>query len=303
MKIAKEYIDLHLRRGDYVTDASADRDFRNVHGWADHALGEHMILSHRITDYTKETFDEGLHAHPYYEMVVYVAGDVEYIKGDALIKPVPYSVIWFLPGQMHTARLVRASRYERLVFYFSSDFFALDGEPVPMTAFMERQEAFWIDPSEPTVRRTVELLELLDRVLGTGEECGRLLAKAYVTAFFGVLNAETVQSVQRASTEDEFLSVKRYIDCEYASIESVEAIAARFFYSREHLSRKFKMCFNVSVSEYMTRRRVLESLSLLSTQSVAEASYAVGFHSQSAYIAAFVKSMGCKPSEYKRRLR
>ena len=37
--------------------------------------------------------------------------------------------------------------------------------------------------------------------------------------------------------------------------------------------------------------------------SVAEAAYAVGFHSQSTFISAFKKTMGCLPSEYKTQLK
>lgn len=300
--MTEEYIGLHQRRGAYEPASGRDRAYRNQRGWTDHAIGEHMILSHRVTDHTKATFDEGLHAHSYYEMIVYLGGEVEYIKGDAVIEPHPYSIVWFLPGQMHTARLLRASRYDRLVFYFSPNFFALDGKTVPMAAFMERWDAGEIAASEQTVEAVDRLLKQLQDAFAMGGECGDLLAKAYVTAFFGVLNTEDVRVATPNLAENAFMAVKQYIDREYAEIENVEDIAAHFFYSREHLSRRFKMCFNVSVSEYLKCRRVLESLSLLPTQSVAEASYAVGFRSQSAYIAAFVNMMGCLPSEYKRRI-
>lgn len=296
-----EYIKLHLLHGMYRNEACDGGGYRNTRGWTDRAVGNHMIFSHRVTDYTKATFDEGLHAHPYYELIVYLSGDVDYVKGDTVIRPTPYSVIWFLPGEMHTARLLRDSCYERLVFYFSSEFFCLDGCAVPMTAFMERQDAGRIAPSEQTVSATKLLLGQMLHARSIGDSCAALLEKSYVTAFFGVLNTETVQIAEPVLEEDGFMEIKQYIDREYAVIESVESVAAHFFYSREHLSRRFKERFNVSVSEYLTRRRVLESLSRLPVQSVAEACYAVGFRSQSAYIAAFVKIMGCKPSEYKRR--
>ena len=76
-------------------------------------------------------------------------------------------------------------------------------------------------------------------------------------------------------------------------------IAAHFFYSREHLSRRFKHAFNLSVSEYLAKRRVGESLVLLQSESVANTALRVGFHSQSSYIAAFKRYIGCLPSEYK----
>ena len=95
------------------------------------------------------------------------------------------------------------------------------------------------------------------------------------------------------------LRIKKYIDTYYSSIEGVSEIAAYFFYSREHLSRKFMQSFNISVAHYLSRCRITESLTLLKTMSVADAAYTVGFQSQSAYIQAFKKYMYCLPSEYK----
>ena len=97
--------------------------------------------------------------------------------------------------------------------------------------------------------------------------------------------------------------IKLYIDENYTSINSITDIANRFFYSREHLSRKFMQTFNISVAHYLSRRRITESLTLLETMNIADVAYAVGFHSQSAFINAFKQNMHCLPSEYKARLR
>ena len=45
----------------------------------------------------------------------------------------------------------------------------------------------------------------------------------------------------------------------------------------------------------------MESLKFLPDMTIAEACYSVGFKSQSAYISAFVKNIGCLPGEYKKR--
>ena len=79
----------------------------------------------------------------------------------------------------------------------------------------------------------------------------------------------------------EMAEIKEYIDKNYASIDSASDIAANFYYSREHLSRKFKSRFNISLADYITMRRINESVRLLGHMSVAEASYSVGFRSQS----------------------
>jgi AraC-like DNA-binding protein len=66
------------------------------------------------------------------------------------------------------------------------------------------------------------------------------------------------------------------------------------------MTRKFKAQFNIHISDYIAKRRVLESLPLLKHMSGAEVAFAVGFGSQSAFISAFKKNMGCLPSEFTR---
>lgn len=107
--------------------------------------------------------------------------------------------------------------------------------------------------------------------------------------------------VEKGNAHTESMAlVKKYIDMKYANIQSVLEVAEHFYYSREHLSRAFKSSYNISISEYLRNRRVVESTKLLSTISVAEAAYTVGFNNQSAYISAFKSHMGCLPSEYKK---
>ncbi len=108
------------------------------------------------------------------------------------------------------------------------------------------------------------------------------------------IEQQDVETVEKTMEE-----IKQYIDKNFASINSVSDIAEHFFYSREHLSRKFMRFYHVSVAYYLSKRRIAESLVLLEEMSVADTAYAVGFHSQSSFIHAFKKHMQCLPSEYK----
>ena len=74
------YIERHLTGGAYTErcDHAAGAAWKNREGWWDHPLGEHLIFSHRTTAYTRETFTDTLHMHPYYELVVYLQGDIRF---------------------------------------------------------------------------------------------------------------------------------------------------------------------------------------------------------------------------------
>lgn len=143
MTFSEQYIKVHQTKGLYLDEYSKHgyTSFCNLYGWEDYILDKNLICSHRTNKYTKKTFTEGLHAHDYYELIIYIDGNVNYITDNYVVKPKPYSIIWFLPGQMHTATLLSASEYERYVFYFLKDFFVLNNTLIPMTEFMNHQNS------------------------------------------------------------------------------------------------------------------------------------------------------------------
>lgn len=305
MKISDQYINSHKRNGVYTdaSDGAPCTEYKNISGWVDRVIGESMIFSHRDTVYSsREEFTEGLHMHEYYELLIYIGGDVEYIKDNSVIRPMPFSAIWFAPGQVHTARLISPSRYERYVMYFSDDFFELDGNITPVTDFMNKAGASALALGKNMADEVLTALKKAELAAKSDQSYAALIAKAHILQIFGALNTSEDAALDGDRLDEDIAEVKDYIDREYASILSTADIAEHFYYSREHLSRKFKNRFNISISDYLTRRRITESLALIGKMTVAEASYAVGFRSQSSYIAAFVKNVGCLPSEYKKRI-
>lgn len=302
MEITQRYISRHLNDRKYTgkTDSLLLPGYKHKRGWTDIIVGNDLIFSHRNTYYTKENFTEGLHAHEYYELLVYISGNVEYINENRIIKPGSVSTIWFKPGQMHTARLIGASQYERYVFYFSRSFFEMNGRDTRITDFMEKPEnGFAICHSADNTAGILSLLRKADAAVTSQAPFSDILLRAYIVELLGLLNYES--GVQQKDDRDTgaIADVRQYIDSEYATITSISEIAGKFYYSREHLSRKFRESYNISISKYISKRRVIETLGLLEKMNVADAAFAVGFRSQSAYIAAFKENIGCLPSEYK----
>ncbi len=302
MTLAEQYIKTHKTKDLYLNEYSKHgyTSFYNRCGWKDYIIDKNLIYSHRINKYTKKTFTEGLHAHEYYELIIYIDGNVNYITDNYVVKPKQYSVIWFLPGQMHTATLVSESEYERYVFYFSKDFFVLNNTFIPLINFINHQNSNIFFPDIAHTEEIKNILRKMDDKLNSDDLCSGLLAKASIIELFGIFNSADMAVKKHIISTDFCMEIKNYIDTEYASIFTLADIARKSHYSREHISRKFKDTFNISVSDYIAKRRVLESLPLLNEMSSSGAAYEVGFKSQSAYIAAFKKNMGCLPSEYKK---
>jgi len=291
----EQYIKRHEARADYVRRGTCGgcEVYSGRYGWEDIRIGSSMIFSHRVTPYTRESFTEGMHCHDYRELIIYVGGDVEYIAGDALLTPHQGCAVCFSPGMMHTARLLSPSVYDRYVLYFFPEFFEFEGRTIP---FPEPPTGLL-----PPDARYIRMLSEAEAAINSGMEYGGLLAEAHIITLFGLLASAEAPAGDAGALTGELAEIKRYIDENYASIGSVQEIAAHFFYSREHLSRTFRSHFNVSPSEYLLKRRISESLGLLEHMSVSDVCYAVGFGNQTSFISAFRRVMGCLPSEYKKR--
>lgn len=301
MRFTKDYTEARQKSQKYVEQLSSLPLQRFLHkaGWVDTIVDDALVFSHRNTWYDFDTFTEKFHAHNYYELVFYVSGNVEYIIENSLIKPSPYMVTWFQPGQLHTGRLLAPSQYERYVFYFSADFFNLGDRVSPVTDFMTRASGTHMVLSQTATEELLQILEKADKVLKSAKPYAELILKSLLIEIFYLLDSHE-QSIQKGQVLTETTGkIKQYIDENYASIASISDVAEQFFYTREHLSRKFKQAFNMTATDYLTRRRITESIVLLDHMSVAEAAYSVGFRSQSAFINAFKNTMHCLPSEYK----
>ena len=301
MRMDELFIQKRLQNKSYIQQiqASPFPRYKNLGGWTDSILNQGLVFSHRSSWYITDTFPEKLHAHDYYELTIYIKGDVEYVNENILISSSPYTVVWFKPGQMHTARLLANSQYDRYILYFSPDFFSIDGRTTPITGFMEHSDAGFLRLSEKNTNELHSILSRIDKAVECDKSYKELLANALLIELFDLLNSSETQVERGVELEDTTAKIKQYIDTHYATITSVTEISEHFFYTREHLSRIFKESFNISVAQYLSRKRILESLPLLSTLGATNAGYAVGFRNHITFINAFKKIMGCLPSEYK----
>lgn len=303
MSFVEQYIAAHVSGGQYTQRlaGAAYACYQHRAGWVDSIVDDALVFAHRSTPCGGEGFTNHFHAHDYYEMAIFVRGEVEYLHESMRVRPGRGMITWRHPGQMHTTHLL-GGEYERYVIYFSPEFFSLRGKTVPMVDFMRGHPSGAIQPKERDCEMMLELLARASQLVGSSVPYAELLLKAYVLELFGMINSIGSQAEHQRGSDSPLSPVKEYIDEAYATVESISEIAERFYYSREHLSRRFKREFNISISDYIAKRRVLSSLPLLS-RGVAEAAYAVGFHSQSAYITAFKRTMGMLPSAYRSQCR
>ena len=189
MKLKEQYIQSHNAYNSYINEMKkvGYTSFDRRHGWIDCIIDDNLVYSHRTTEYTKQNFTEGLHVHDFYELIIYVNGNVDYVTDNYLVKPQPYSVVWFCPGQMHTATLLSHSEYERYVFYFTEEFFELNNIVIPMTNFMNITNTNSFKPGMPYTEEIRNIIERIESTLHSDLPYSGLLVKALIIELFGIL--------------------------------------------------------------------------------------------------------------------
>ena len=96
----------------------------------------------------------------------------------------------------------------------------------------------------------------------------------------------------------------QYVEEHLAEEVSLASLAGLVQLSPYHFSRAFKQSFGVPPHRYLTDRRIERAKSLLAQRalSVTEIALDVGFSEASSFTAAFRKSTGETPTDYRRSL-
>ena len=149
----------------------------------------------------------------------------------------------------------------------------------------------------------MELLRRLRKALDAAPSAlEEALGLSYILQIFYLLNQKNCRPKdEAASLPDNILLLRRYIDENYAQIESVSQVAEHFYYSREYVSRLFRKYFDTAISDYIMKRRIAESQRLIMEDlPIIEVAYQVGFGSLSTFIRAFRSVANMTPSEYRK---
>ena len=103
------------------------------------------------------------------------------------------------------------------------------------------------------------------------------------------------------SSPDLWEELLDYIDANLDADLTLSTLAGKCFYNPSYFSRIFKERFDMSLTEYINRRRIDYAIRLfretkISTEEIAERA---GFSSKSSFYRVFTKITGRSPSEYR----
>ena len=293
MKLLSHYIEHLMKR------------YPETVNWKNHTVCDKVLYSYRDTVYDRDTYPSDLHYHDYYELVFFEEGDIKYVCEGSVFYPKYGDIILIPPGKFHMSVIDSDStHYKRHVFYLYPFAFESIGHS-ELTLFLNRTkngDIFTFD----SIEAKQNFIDLLERLKSISQRESSTLEDAlmlsYVIHIFYLLNQKNCQPKNEISSLPEnILSLKRYVDTNFAQITSVTEVAEHFYYSREYVSRLFKKYFDTTISDYIMKRRIAESqLLIMQDIPLIDIAYQVGFGSLSTFIRAFRAVTNMTPSEYRK---
>lgn len=270
--------------------------------WRDNDLLPSLYYAYRDTAYSRADYPSTVHYHDYFELVVFVEGDIRYICEDETYRLRVGDIILIPPGKLHMSMLEgEATRYRRHVFYLYPDAFAAMGGGA-LTDFLAAPGGVQLALPAEARAGLLDLLARLDAALATGDARDRALGLALAMQAFHAFG----QAKPRARSEETYLpeavvAIRRYLDAHFTEIDSVAEVAEALYYTREHVARLFRLSFNTTVSDYIRTRRVAYARTLIDGgMPLSDVCFRAGFGNMSTFIRAFRAVTGMTPSEFRR---
>ncbi|WP_137790888.1 response regulator [Bacillus sp. E(2018)] len=114
-------------------------------------------------------------------------------------------------------------------------------------------------------------------------------------------NYRSIQRLDELEAKQRMNDIISYVETYYMEDMSLERLANGFFFSREHISRKFKQETGLTLSKYITKLRIDQAKRWLkeSDESIFSISTMLGYQDEKYFSKLFKKEVGITPFEYR----
>lgn len=245
------------------------------------------------------------HYHSFHKIIVFLSGQASYdIEGQHYALE-PGDVILVGRGDIHRPEVAPGVPYERVILYISPEFLreqSADGCDLEQCFAMARQEFRFVVRPVPRDARLLTVLGALEHSLAEGGFGEKLLSRSLLLQFLIELSrgifAHNLRYVTNAACNEKIVSILQYINGHLTQPLSVDDLAARFYFSKFYMMRRFRQETGYTIHNYLIGKRLLLARELIAGGiSVTDACYQSGFQDYSTFSRAYKKQFGLTPKQ------
>lgn len=245
------------------------------------------------------------HFHNSYEIFYFLEGEGSYAVEGKQYPLSPGDIIITNPRELH-APLITSDVYHRIT---------LSIHPLYLSAFITKDYNPFNGLSSRSLadqnRIPADIVHQygLDKeieALGTFSESTNPCRDAMITAHLLILleSINQIINVPKLSFANERIrEIVHYINVHLTEKITLASLAETFFINRHHLSHTFHDRMGMTLTDYITSKRVQKSLELLSEpMSLLDVALAVGFSDYASFYRAFIKIVGTSPQVHRKSI-
>lgn len=245
-----------------------------------------------------------LHIHNYYEIYLFMGGDVQFFLDAQAINLKPGDLILIRNDQIHGPKPLNSSIYERYIIHLPRKLVIDLSSPSTnlLACFKPDSKHSLINLSPEALGALIQLLDQLTDIYKTSCYGEELLTNAIITQILILINRQFRHTPEVSLTNHltkEVQEILTFIQENITQDLSLASLEEQFGLSRFHLNRLFKKDVGSTIYQYILLSRISLAKQLLETNSnVTDVCFACGFNDYANFIRAFKKITGLAPKQY-----
>ena len=246
------------------------------------------------------------HFHDFDKLVILISGSVDYRVESSSYELKPWDVLLVKHHTIHKAEIDRSVPYERIVIYFDRRYFE---NIMPEAKLMECFDLVDRHGRHLLQAAPEQLQELKSAILRyeqlKGDERFGAFAMGETMMIQLLIHVSRLSEVEPGNTESGYdpkiQQVLSYINENFRTELSVDALAESVFLSKYHFMRVFKAQTGTTVYSYVRQKRLMHAARLIRDGTPAQkAAVDSGFGDYSAFHRAFRETFGTSPGKLKK---
>lgn len=252
------------------------------------------------------------HNHDFYEIYLFLSGDVTYVIEGKSYKLKPNDIIIINNQELHKAFIENGTPYERIVIWINPEYIkSLCSEKTNLlTAFYSSSshKLNLLRPNPDVTEEIYSIVEKLGKACSSPDFGNDLLKEIYIVELLIYLNRTyqipfSEENMSGITYNDKITKIIHYINENLNGEVSLQTLSSKFYLSKYHLLREFKKNTGYTIHRYIQQKRLILARELLrDNKQVTEVCNLCGFGDYSNFIRSFKKEFGISPKKYSKKL-
>ena len=249
------------------------------------------------------------HFHYQYELLLCTGGTAEFIVADRSYTLTAGSVLFVSNLENHFI-YSHDDAFERYAIRFSGEAAERMRNPLLLSLFRQRPESFChlYQCGEKELTHDQRLFQTMEREYARQKPCwSQVVLSTFLILLTGIYrrSPEIFPASRHPEGQMLIFNVQSYLESHLAEDLSLDAVSARFFVDKYHLSHQFTRFTGYSFKQFITSARLSKAKDLLlhTDAEIRQIAEQVGYHSATHFIRVFKEAEGLSPLQYRLRRR